>query len=97
MSRRSLGATRSSDTIPLGDQDGVHELLDLGVAILGIKQDLANEVHGMLYFEGVSLFIPLYHQSDVDHLCGGCNVEQKWLPIGQGDQDQGCLTLSSAS
>ena len=39
--------------LPLGDEDGVQELLDLGVAGLGIGQDLANEVHETLHFEGV--------------------------------------------
>ena len=45
----------------LGDKDGVQEFLDLGVASLGIVQDLANGVHGTLHFEGVSLFFSLYH------------------------------------
>ena len=48
--------------LPFGDEDDVHELLDLGVAGLGIRQDLANEVYGMLHFESVSLFLSLYHQ-----------------------------------
>ena len=52
-------------------------------------QDLANEVHGMLYFEGVSLFFSLYHQGDADHLRGGRNIEQKRFPVGRGDQDWG--------
>ena len=43
--------------LPFGDKDGVQELLDLGVAGLGIRQDLANEVHGTLHFEGMSLFV----------------------------------------
>ena len=43
------------------DKDGVQELLDLGVVGLGIRQDLANEVRGMLHFESVSLFFLLYH------------------------------------
>ena len=60
---------------PLGDKNGVQEFLDLGVASLGIGHDLANEVHGMLHFEGVSLFFSLYHQGSADHLRGGCNVE----------------------
>ena len=63
--------------------------LDLGVASLGIGQNLANEVQGMLYFEGVSLFFLLYHQGGADHLRGGHNVEQKGFPIGWRDQDQG--------
>ena len=73
--------------LPLGDKDGVQELLDLGAAGLGIGQDLANEVHGTLHFEGMSLFISLYHQGGTDHLHGGRNVEQKRFPIGRGNQD----------
>ena len=75
--------------LPLGDKDNVHEFLDLGVASLRIRQDLANEVHGLLYFEGVSLFFSLYHQGGTDHLRGGRDVEQKWFPVGRRDQDRG--------
>ena len=75
--------------LPLGDEDGVQELLDLGVAGLGIKQDLSNEVYRMLHFEGVSLFFSLYHQGGADHLHGGHDVEQKWFPIGQGGPGSG--------
>ena len=71
--------------LPLGDQDGVQELLDLWVASFGVGQDLTNEVYGALHFEGVSLFVPLYHQGGADHLCGGHNVEQEWFPIGRGN------------
>ena len=59
----------------------------MGIASLGIGQDLANEVHGTLHFEGVSLLFSLYHQGGADHLCGGRNVEQKRFPISQRDQD----------
>ena len=69
----------------LGDKDGVQEFLDLGVASLGIGQDIANEVHGTLHFEGVSLFFLLYHQGSTDHLHGGRNVEQKWFSIDRRD------------
>ena len=48
--------------LPLGDQDGVKELLDLGVACLGVGQDFTNKVHGALYLEGVSIFSPFYNQ-----------------------------------
>ena len=75
--------------LPLGDKDGVYELLDLRVVGLGIGQDLTNEVHGTLYFESVSLFFPLYHQGGPDYLRGGCNVEQKRFLIDRGDQYQG--------
>ena len=61
----------------------------MGVVSLRIGQDLANEVHRTLHFEGVSLFFLLYHQGDADHLCGGRNIEQKRFPISQRDQDQG--------
>ena len=74
--------------LPLGDKDGVQELLDLGVASLRIGQDLADEVHGMLHFEGVPLFFSLYHQGGANHLCGGRNVEQKRFPVGRRDQDR---------
>ena len=73
----------------------------MGVASLGIRQDLANEVHGTLHFEGVSLFFSLYHQGNADHLRGGRNVEEKRFPIGWGTRIEAfvrsCLTLSSAS
>ena len=75
--------------LPLGDKDGVQELLDLGVASLRIGQVLANEVHGTLYFEGVSLFFSLYHQGGANHLRGGHDVEQKLFPVGQSNQDWG--------
>ena len=71
--------------LPLGDKDGIQEFLDLGVASLGIRQDLANEVHEMLYFEGVSLVFLLYHQGGANHLHGDFNVEQERFPIGQGN------------
>ena len=75
--------------LSVGDNDGVQEFLDLGVASLGIGQDLANEVHGTLHLEGVSLFFSVYHQGGADHLRGGRNVEQKQFSIGQGGQDRG--------
>ena len=87
--------------LPLNDEDGVQEFLDLGVASLRIGQDLANEIHGTLHFEGVSLFFSLYHQGSADHLRGGRNVKQKWFPVGWGARIRAfvksCLTLSSAS
>ena len=61
--------------LPLGNEDGVQELLDLGVAGLGIGQDLANVVYGTLHFEDMSLFFLLYNQGSTDHLCGGRDVE----------------------
>ena len=101
MSRPSPDATQSSDATSSCDKDDVQKLLDLGVASLRIGQDLANEVHGMLHFEGVSLFFLLYHQGSADHLHGARNVEQKRFPISWGTRIGAfigsCLTLSSAS
>ena len=71
--------------LPLGDKDSVQEFLDLGVASVRIRQDLANEVHRTLYFESVSLFFSLYHQGGADHLHGGRDVEQEWFLVSQGD------------
>ena len=61
--------------LPLGDQDGIKELLDQGVACLGVGQDFANEVHEALYLEGVSLFSLFYNQGGTDHLSHSCDVE----------------------
>ena len=58
----------------------------MGVAGSRIKQDLANEVHRALYFEGMSLFFSLHHQGGADHLRGGHNVEQKRFSIGRRNQ-----------
>ena len=69
--------------LPLGDKDGVQELLDLGVAGLGIGQDLANEVHGKLHFEGMFLFFSLYHQGGADHLRGGRYVQQEGFSVAR--------------
>ena len=74
--------------LPFGDKDGVQEFLDLGVASLGIRQDLANEVHRTQHIEGVSLFFSLYHQGSADHLRGGRNVEQNEFSIGRRNQDR---------
>ena len=69
--------------LSLGDKDGVQEFLGLGVASRRIGRDHANEVHGTLHFEGVSLFFSLYHQGGADHLRGGRDVEQKRFSIGR--------------
>ena len=75
--------------LPFGDKDGVQKFLDLGVASLRIGQDLTNEVHRTLPSDDMPLFFLLYHQGGADHLCGGRDVEQERLSIGQGDHDQG--------
>ena len=61
----------------------------MGIAGPGIVQDLANEVHGALYFEGLSLFFSLHHQGRAAHLHGGHNVEQKQFSVGRRIQDRG--------
>jgi hypothetical protein len=61
--------------LPLSDEDGVQELLDLRVMSLRVGQDLANEVNKALHLERVPLFPLLHHQGDADYLHGGHNVE----------------------
>ena len=61
----------------------------MGVASLRIGQDLANEVHETLHFEGVSLFFSLHHQGGANHLRGGRNVKQKRFFVGRRNQDRG--------
>jgi hypothetical protein len=61
--------------LPLSDEDYVQKLLELWIPSLGVREDFANEVHGALYFEGVSLLLPLYYEDDTDHLGGGHYVE----------------------
>jgi hypothetical protein len=63
------------EQLPFGDQDGVQELLDLGVASLGIGQDFAYEVYRVLHLEGMPLLLPLHDYSGADHLHHRCNVE----------------------
>jgi hypothetical protein len=55
--------------------------LDLRVAGLGIRQDFTNKVYEMLHLEGMSLFLPFYHQGGATS--GGHDVEQEWLPVGR--------------
>ena len=61
----------------------------MGVAGLGIRKDLTNEVHGAMYFESVPLFFPLHYYGGADHLRGGRNVEQERFTIGRRNLDWG--------
>jgi hypothetical protein len=45
----------------LGNSDYVQELLDLGIAGLGIGQNFADKVNRALHLEIVSCFFPLYN------------------------------------
>jgi hypothetical protein len=45
----------------LGDQDDVHELLDLGITGLGVIQNLADKINMVLHLESVPYFFPLYN------------------------------------
>jgi hypothetical protein len=53
----------------------VKHLLDLWVAHLGFRQDLADVVHRPLDRQGVPLLRTLYHNDGVDHLGGRSHVE----------------------
>jgi hypothetical protein len=50
----------------------VKQLLDLWLARLGFRQDLADVVHRPLDCQGVPLLRALYHNNGADHL-GGCS------------------------
>jgi hypothetical protein len=47
--------------LPLGDQDGVQELLDLRITSLGVSQDLADEIDRVLHFESMPYLLPFCH------------------------------------
>ena len=61
--------------LSLGDEDGIHELLDLGVAGLGIEQDLTNDVDGVERLDGGENLcqLSLHHNDEVQvpeaHVC----------------------------
>ena len=46
--------------LALGDEHDVEKFLNLQVAGLQIREDLANKVHQALDFEGVALLLPSY-------------------------------------
>jgi hypothetical protein len=47
--------------LSLGDQDGVQELLDLGVTGLGISQDLVDKINRASHLESMPCFFPFYN------------------------------------
>jgi hypothetical protein len=49
----------------------IQQLLDLRVARLGVRQDLADVVDWPLDWQGVPFLRALYHDNGADHL-GGC-------------------------
>ena len=70
-----------------GQDHGVDQFLDVGVACFGLREHLADEINRSLGGQSVPLFLPLYHYGGADHLgrCG--DVEQEGLVDGQGYQD----------
>ena len=68
--------------LALGDVHGVEKFLNLQVAGLQIREDLANEVHQALDFEGVALLLPFYDQSHADAVRSGRSVQDQGLLLG---------------
>jgi hypothetical protein len=52
--------------LPLGDEDGIQELLDLWVMRLSVEQDIADEVDRTLNFESMT-FLLLFHYDGGTH------------------------------
>ena len=58
----------------------VHELLVVGVVLLGLGKDLADEVDGSLDRVLLSVFLSLHNQDDADAAVGGSDVHEHGLP-----------------
>jgi len=56
--------------------------LDQRVTHLSVGEDLANEVHQALDFEGVALLLPFYDQSHADAVRSGRSVQDQGLLLG---------------
>jgi hypothetical protein len=72
-----------------GNEDSIQELLDLGVACLGVGQDFTDEVDQTLDLEGMALLLPFYHNSGAHHLISGRDIQQEWFPLDQWHKDWG--------
>jgi hypothetical protein len=59
------------------NQDGVDQLLDLGVPRFGLIKYLANEVNRALDFVDVVGFLTLDHDDCGDHVICDRNIEKK--------------------
>jgi hypothetical protein len=59
----------------------VEQLLDLGVAHLGVGQDLADVVYWPLNRQGVAFLRALYHDHGTNHLGGRSHVEVQRLAV----------------
>lgn len=67
------------DWLPLGDKHCVQQFLDLWVPRLGLGRHLTDEVGMSLHLEYMTHTFPFHHQRRVDHLGGGCHVEEEGL------------------
>jgi hypothetical protein len=65
----------------LREDHRVKQLLDLWVARLGFRQDLADVVHRPLDRHGVPFLRALYHDYGADHLGGRSHVEVQRLAV----------------
>jgi hypothetical protein len=60
--------------LPLGDEDGVQELLDLWVACLSVRQGFTDDVDRTLDFEGVTLLLPFHYDGGTHYLSSGHDI-----------------------
>jgi hypothetical protein len=81
-------SVKEVDQLPLGNEDCIEQFLDLRVLCLGLHQHLTNELNGLLHLEHVSLVLPFHNHFNVDHLGGGCNIEEECFTWVRHDQDQ---------
>jgi hypothetical protein len=58
----------------LGVEDGVHEFLNLRVAIFCVGQHLTYKVNGALHLVCLLLLLSLYYEHGADHFAGCRNV-----------------------
>jgi hypothetical protein len=59
----------------------IKQLLDLGIARLGLGQDFADVVHWPLDRQGMPFLRSLYHDDGADHLSGCGDVEVQRLAV----------------
>jgi hypothetical protein len=59
------------------NQDGIDQLLDLGVPRFGLVKYLADEVNMALDFVDVTRFVTINHDDCGDHTISGHNIEKK--------------------
>jgi hypothetical protein len=73
--------------LALRENHCIKQLLDLGVARLGIGQDFANVVHRPLDRQSVPFLRALYNDHDAGHLGSRSHLEVQRLAVSQRCKD----------